>query len=279
MADAKTIEIFLPDGDPTGVKIASINTHLPLVIIVPRKGLKPAGSRREFNRAGIYFLIRPPENGAKPLVYVGQAENCFERVQYHNSTKDFWQTAIAVTSLGDKFDNAAIRFLEWHCWSGLRESESFQLENIKQISEPNTKESARADFKSYFESVKLILGVLGYTFFEKTAPTAPSELLYPKSKTIEAQGIYTNTGLTVRKGSQARLVLAESAGVSSIKLRQSLIDAGVLVQKNDKYVFTQNYPFSSPSAAARIVLGRSANGLEEWTYQNGDTLKKRLSKP
>jgi hypothetical protein len=39
------------------------------------------------------------------------------------------------------------------------------------------------------------------------------------------------------------------------------------------YRFTQDYSFSSPSTAAAVVLGRSANGRIEWKDAQGRTLK------
>ncbi|EGI77621.1 DUF4357 domain-containing protein [Hylemonella gracilis] len=56
-------------------------------------------------------------------------------------------------------------------------------------------------------------------------------------------------------------------------LRQELIANGVLVQEGSGYRFTQDYPFSSPSTAAAVVLGRSANGRIEWKDAKGRTLK------
>ena len=55
--------------------------------------------------------------------------------------------------------------------------------------------------------------------------------------------------------------------------RQELIDLGVLVQQGGEYAFTQNYTFSSPSTAACVVLGRSANGRLEWKDAQGISLK------
>jgi len=37
--------------------------------------------------------------------------------------------------------------------------------------------------------------------------------------------------------------------------------------------FTQDYLFSSPSIAASLIHGRSANGRIEWKDANGRTLK------
>ena len=38
----------------------------------------------------------------------------------------------------------------------------------------------------------------------------------------------------------------------------------IIVQVDDKLVFKSDWLFSSPSAAANVIMGRSANGLKEW---------------
>jgi len=55
--------------------------------------------------------------------------------------------------------------------------------------------------------------------------------------------------------------------------RKKLITSGVLVTSGDRYQFTQDYSFSSPSTAATIVMGRNANGRTEWKDGSGTPLK------
>jgi len=42
---------------------------------------------------------------------------------------------------------------------------------------------------------------------------------------------------------------------------------------NGEFVVMEDLLFTSPSAAADIVTGRSANGLTEWKDSNGKSLK------
>ena len=42
---------------------------------------------------------------------------------------------------------------------------------------------------------------------------------------------------------------------------------------DDSYRFTQDYSFSSPSTAAAVAMGRSANGRIEWKDKSGKALK------
>ena len=57
------------------------------------------------------------------------------------------------------------------------------------------------------------------------------------------------------------------------ELRQELIGNGVLAAEAIGYRFSQDYVFTSPSNAAAVVLGRSANGRIEWKDAQGRTLK------
>src|SRR5688500_12897796 len=92
----KTIQIFLPDGNPRGVKIAEITSRTVQAVSIPRAHLDFACSRPELGNVGVYFLVGDSEEGEKPLVYVGEAEECVARLKQHNKGKDFWTTALAV---------------------------------------------------------------------------------------------------------------------------------------------------------------------------------------
>jgi hypothetical protein len=67
-------------------------------------------------------------------------------------------------------------------------------------------------------------------------------------------------------------MVASSIGTNDERARQKLIDEGVLVEINTMFEFTRNYLFTSPSRAAVIVMGRSANGWSEWKTLDGRTL-------
>lgn len=59
-----------------------------------------------------------------------------------------------------------------------------------------------------------------------------------------------------------------------VRLRDRLIQEGVV---DDLFRFTKDYLFTSPSLAAAVVLGRSANGRIEWVNQEGLTIKAKES--
>ncbi len=85
--------------------------------------------------------------------------------------------------------------------------------------------------------------------------------------------IIDNNTVRVHKGSYARLEAAPNFKKHHYsKLRDQLTKDGVLKADGESLVFTTDYDFSSASAAAAIILGRSADGLSEWKDGNDKSL-------
>ena len=51
-----------------------------------------------------------------------------------------------------------------------------------------------------------------------------------------------------------------------------MIDKEILTEDEEDYIFNKDYTCSSPSAAAKLILGRSANGWNEWRTYEGELL-------
>ena len=56
-ATAKTIQIYLPAGEPRGIRIVDITTRLILAVLVPRSELAAGKLRRELDHPGVCFLF------------------------------------------------------------------------------------------------------------------------------------------------------------------------------------------------------------------------------
>ena len=72
----------------------------------------------------------------------------------------------------------------------------------------------------------------------------------------------------VRKGSSISADTTEGFPSNYANLRNRLIQDGIIAGR----VFTTDYTFSSVSAAAAVVIGRSANGRKEWTRLDGQSI-------
>ncbi len=100
-------------------------------------------------------------------------------------------------------------------------------------------------------------------------------------KGAEGRGRRTPDGFVVFRGSTAVLQERESAKKYPyvLTLRNQLIANGTLEKKDGFYEFTKDTEFSSPSAAAAVIEGGSANGLIEWRTEDGRVLKELDEQP
>lgn len=93
-----------------------------------------------------------------------------------------------------------------------------------------------------------------------------------KGPDAKASGMMTEGGFLVRAGGIARKEIAPSTAESVNRIRQRLIADGILEDKGKTLRFLQDHIFDSPSGAAAVVLGRTANGWIEWKLADGTTL-------
>ena len=154
MNKGKTIQIFLPDGNPRGVRIADITRGTIKCLSIPRSNLESGYKRQELNNVGIYFLIGISDEG-KDQAYIGEAENCLKRIKQHNQSKDFWNIVLALVSKTDFFTKSHIKYLEWLCHKEAMETNRFVLQNSTNPTTPHISESLEADLLKDFEEIKL----------------------------------------------------------------------------------------------------------------------------
>lgn len=273
-ATAKTIQIYLPTGEPRGIRIAEITTRIVKAVLIPRSDLLQGKLRRELDLPGIYFLFGEDEDGAKPIVYIGQTEDARKRLDSHNKTKTFWKTAIFGVSKTQNFTQAHIRYLEWYCMQRAKEVARYALDN-GQVPDNSTyvPEPMEAELLDVFETVSTLVSTLGYPVFEPLAKLSASTIsFYCRGGGSEGKGELVEDGFVVHEGSKARMEVVASAMITVTPQREKLLAAGVIEERNGEYVFTQDYLFASPSTAAAVVLGRTANGWVEWKDKTGATL-------
>lgn len=276
-AHPKTVQIFLPDGNAQSVRIAEITSRTVQAVQIPRKKIGAAERRDEVKRVGVYFLFGDVgDDAAKPPAYIGEAENCLQRIQGHHERKDFWTTAVTITSKTRSFTKAHARRLEYDCIRTARDAQRFRLRNTQIPSEPHIPEAMLAELRDNFGTIQTLLSMLGFPILDplpnEAESTQEQTKLYCRGNGAEATGEYTEDGLVVFEGSTARLNTTASVPNAVERRRQKLQADGVLEQKGDEFVFLENHPFNSPSAAAGVVLGRSSNGWYQWEDDEGRPL-------
>ena len=281
MPRPQTIQIFLPAGDPRGIRVAEITTRIVRVIEVPRSQLADFLKMPEAQQVGVYFLMGELSEAGLPRTYIGQSGNVGNRLVQHNQNKDFWNRALVVISLTNSMTQTHALFLEWFAIAEATKAGRYGLENSNTGSQPYTPAPLQADCHEIHETAATLLATLGQPIFEPLSQAACKvdgkaqqvELFYCKGPEANGVGEYTSEGFVVYKGSAARVEnVASIQGTSQERFRAQLVTDGVLELQGKHYVFTRDYLFSSPSMAAIAVLGRSANGWIEWKTDQGQTL-------
>jgi hypothetical protein len=150
------------------------------------------------------------------------------------------------------------------------------LHNGNAGSQPSLSEADIAEAEGFLDEMRLCFPLVGADLFE-TPPsikaTETGTLLSIKAKGLSANGHEAGSDFVVKKGSQASLTEVKSIDTGSTQRRKAFRENGVLVERAGHLVFTQDYSFTSPSQAAAVILGRTANGRIEWTDAKGRSLK------
>lgn len=273
----KTIQIFLPGGDPRGIRIAEITTRIVQVIEVPRSLLQNFFKMPESDQVALYFLFGEAEDGTEPKVYIGQTGDLRARLTKHNKEREFWQRALVLISRTHSLTQTHALFLEWHCLQATRKAARYADENGNGGCKPHTPAPLEADCLEIFETGQALLATLGYPVFDDvrkpvTSPDA-EETFFCKASSADGRGLYTAEGFVVLKGSSGRLESVPSMQKSThLKARQRIIDAGIMKAEGQRLVFQKDHLFNSPSMAAIILMGCHANGWTDWKNKDGQTL-------
>lgn len=277
-----TIKIFLAHGDPKRLRTAEISNWTGKAIAGPRSEFDDVRARNEAEKPGIYLLTGiDPETGEKTL-YIGEAECLRDRLKDHLD-KDFWNHITYFTSKDENLTKAHIRYLEGRLIDQAQKAARAIVKNSKG-SGAKLPESDREDMEIFLEKIYQLLPALGIELLvsisSKGAAESEHNMLQCEIKGLAAKGHLTPNGFIVLGGSQA--VLKERASAEKnpwvISSRAKLKQDGTLSQSGDHLIFTKDTEFPTPSAAAAVVQGGTANGLTEWRTKAGKTLKELESK-
>lgn len=272
----KKIEIFLPSGDPQGIRVAHITTLTVKVIDVPKDLLTAFLEMEDSRGVAVYFLLGAPDETDRPHVYIGQTSDLRKRLASHSRSKAFWQRAFVLSSKTGLMTETHALFLEWHCLQVAAQVGRFSSRNGNDGRKPDVLPPLQAECLEVFETGKVLLAILGFPIFESGRASSVGsdnpDLWFCKAGGASARGLYASDGFTVLKESIGRLDNVPSIGAANARFRSKLVEDGVMRVAGDRVVFDKDQLFGSPSMAAIAVLGRTANGWKEWKDKDNRTL-------
>jgi hypothetical protein len=184
MADPYTIRIFVPYGNPDGLRIIDRMNWTGLGIAFPREDWPKIKQRTEFGRAGVYVLSGRPDDDTDddlPTIYIGQADVVRTRLENHFVNKDFWSdAAVFVSSTAGGLNRAHATWLEHALIHRAIKVNQSHLENSTEPQEPQLSEAERADTQAFLREILQILPLIGLNCFEQpktvAAPMAQSDV-------------------------------------------------------------------------------------------------------
>ena len=145
-----SIRIFLVDGDPEGFRIVEKSNWSGQAVVVSRAQYPSVRSRKEFDAPGVYALLAPAgEEGAKPRIYLGEADALRPRLDQHAKSKDFWTRLIAFTSKDLNLNKAHIRYLESRLVGLAHLAKTWSVENGNVPQPSNLSEPDVADAEGF----------------------------------------------------------------------------------------------------------------------------------
>ena len=271
----KTIQIYLPRGNPKGIRVAEITTRIVQIIEVPRSLLNDFTAMRESRQVAVYFLFGDSEEGYDNSLYVGQTGDVGTRLERHNRKEGFWTRALIVISRTNSLTNTHSLFLEWKSIQAAQQAGRYAVKNGTGGSKPHAPAPLVADCEEILDTASVLLATLGYPVFDPVVPSKVSEdgeVFLCKSKDWDGRGMLTSEGFVVLKDSRGRREDFPSISPSMKRLRQRLIASGILKVDGAFLTFTKDHLFSSPSTAGSVLLGRSTNGWTRWKTAEGQTL-------
>ncbi|WP_168062743.1 GIY-YIG nuclease family protein [Candidatus Manganitrophus noduliformans] len=292
--------MFLLDGSADGRVVCELLNWTGKAYKIPRHLLRTSSERVDLYRAGVYFLFgRDETTNEIAITYVGEAEEIYPRLQQHQD-KEFWNEALIFVSKDENLNKAHIKFLEHTIHQAAMTAGRYRLENSNTPNRPAISEVEMAVMSEFFDQLRLLTGALGYKVFEplvasrtqavfdrkeEQQPASSAEVPTVRefhisgARRAEACAIITAEGVVVLEGSFAAADEVESTPDSTRRLRAKLVEEGALVLQDSRYRFERDVLFATPSSAASVVLGRSANGRIELVDEAGRTLKELEEAP
>lgn len=298
---AKTIQIYLPKGNPRGLRLAEMTTRTVRLIEIPRIHISDFFEMPESNQVGLYFLIGETESTDKPLLYVGQTGDLKRRLSQHDD-KDFWTRAFVMLSTNNTMTQTHALYMEHKAIATAIDVGRYDVKNGNSGNKPHTPDPLKADCEELFYTLDVLLSTLGQPIFESlsnkensnfknqfsTDVGIPSSsnvetvttdlkplLFYCKTIDADAQGYYDDDGFVVLEGSLFRKKQISSLGKWSARKQEEMVTEGLLINYDHKsYKLAKNHLFKTPSGAGQMVTGRNANGWLIWKNEAGETLDK-----
>lgn len=271
MSISKKLETIYHNGQPDGIRSIRRTLSTMTVYVIPRSLLSEGKNISGINRHGIYYLINESEDNKIAQIYIGQTRNGIMRLDDHNRSKDFWNKAIMFLGDSNTFSLDMISGLEKFAIVKAQESKRYTVENTV-VPKYEIDEYDLSSVEEIYDEIQFIMATQGYKMTDAKSSIDSKEILHTTRNGIKAFGVYDGEKFEVLEGSIITKKEYNSLSPAIKSMRDSAIKNKDLMYVNGELQLQKSMSFSSPSSAAKFVLGASANGWTEWKSNDEKTL-------
>jgi hypothetical protein len=172
MAKPYTIRLFVPDGDPSSLKVITKMNWTGTGLELSREAWKKYMFRPELAAAGIYILSGY-EGDDLPTIYIGQGDGVGSRIDTHSKNKAFWDKVVVFVSNNKELNKAHITWLEWALIHLAKKANRCRLDNTVTPTEPVLTEGEKADTREFLNEILSILPLVEVKVFEEAVKITP----------------------------------------------------------------------------------------------------------
>lgn len=305
---AKTIQIYLPKGDPRGIRSAEMTTRTVRLIEIPRIHIDDFFAMQDANQVGLYFLIGETESTDKPLLYIGQTGDLRRRLNQHDD-KDFWTRAFVMLSTNNSMTQTHALYMEHKAISAATAIGRYEIKNGNTGNRPHTPNPLKDDCEELFYTLDVLLSTLGQPVFEpfnaykietnsitnitnnfdNDIDSNTKDLISNLNQNDEnipmvfscnvkggtAKGCYlSDDSFLMLAGSFIRKEIKPTMDKNVDEIRKQMIDQNKLASyDNVFYKLVEDYLFTSLNIASQIVTGRGTSGLDMWKNEKGKSFR------
>ena len=270
---ARAITYYYPDETaPSSLKVFQDRSSQIRGFFFTRDRLEDMAKVENAGNYAIYFLLgNDDDEHPIPTIYVGQS-NGAGRIIDHKYKKSFWSHCIMFVSDNNAFDTNAIDYMEYYFIQKVVSAGVYMVENKdERKKEPNVSIYDKPTYDQYITQIEFLLQIEGVRL---TLPAKKIAEKYYKlrGKGPSAQAYFQEGKFYLEVGSIIRPSATKSESMKSImdrrkqQIAQLLAEKKIAPSKDDDRCYEVLYPlsFKSPSTMAVFVLGRSANGWDEF---------------
>lgn len=281
------IRLQLIEGDPEGLRTASIAGRTTMVLACPWTDIKALLGREEAKRPAVYVLVGLPAADAATalgqVIYIGECDSLADRFKgnHHKHDAAEWVEIFLATTSDGTFNKAHARLAEHLLVKLARDTKRATVLNGGTTT-GKLDEGDQAFAQEFASNVSTLAQTLGLGVFRapivmssmpdagpvEGAHEAPEFKFKYTNYPVAATMVPSGKEFVIKAGSLARATDMAGLGDGYRALRAKARKDGVLVptDKVDYERFATDFPTSSASAAGAMIYGSACAGPVAWYH-------------